>query len=152
MKTVEFIDKVTQLGYLAIENGSFIHIKDTHGRILASTNKEDEFMTDTKYIGFKRLTYADKSLLISILRTYERTSVSLRVEPKKYIYKMPVKRHENPVYLTRAVDNPEKEIEIDWSSKSFVLADSDFHFTDAEVEEYPENVRKLFAVCEKEEV
>jgi len=80
------------------------------------------------------------------------TPIEKRLEEKKYRYKLPFRLAVTKIEKAAHLRKDLGFIAIDTSGVDFAKADSDFHFTDKEVEQYTGKDRALFNACEKIEV
>ncbi|MDN6193658.1 MAG: hypothetical protein L0I88_01315 [Alkalibacterium sp.] len=87
--------------------------------------------------------------LFRLMTTLASTPLEEREEPKKYIYTLPISRDKTYKIMKPFGREP---LSIDSSDLSRVRISSSFHFTDAEIESYPEDIQALFKACNKEEV
>lgn len=155
MKTKTFIDKVEALDFVGkAEKGisGLIGFPNKNGEALISVNEDLAYNFTTDYKAFKQLHLRDKKQLANIVWEYASTPLEEREEEKKYRYKLPfalaVTEIEKDAHLRKDLGF----IVIDSSGVDFSKVNSDFHFTDKEVEEYTGKKRALFNACEKIEV
>lgn len=155
MKTKTFIEKVEALDFVGkAEKGvsGLIGFPNRNGEALISVNEDLAYHFTTDYKAFKKLHLRHKKQLANIVWEYASTPLEEREEEKKYRYKLPfalaVTEIEKDAHLRKDLGF----IVIDSSGVDFSKVNSDFHFTDKEVEEYTGKKRALFNACEKIEV
>lgn len=155
MKTRTFIEKVEALDFVGkAEKGmsGLIGIPNKNGEALISVNEDLAYHFTTEYKAFKQLHLRDKRQLANIAWEYARTPLEEREEEKEYRYKLPFRLAVTEIEKDAHLRKDLGFIVIDSSGVDFSKVNSDFHFTDKEVEEYTGKKRALFNACEKIEV
>lgn len=163
MKTKKFIEKVKDLGYsIQLENHTQYKWADI-------TIDDDDLMERDKQVarvstGWEawgtlyqmEFSGGNEIELLRVIAKYLETPLSEREEPKKYIYVLPANdmssEDGNPFKIMKDMLGQEGKILLDASSMSYCLSKGIYHFTDAEVLQYPESVKQLFKVSKKVEV
>src|SRR5699024_4298061 len=107
---------------------------------------------DTLHGNFYELDEYKQEALYNILDEYIRTPVEDREEEKKYYYRFPYKITGIDYKKDAHVFKRDGYLILDKSGKHHILNDSDFHFTDKEVETLTEKDKALIALCVKERV
>src|SRR5699024_6656565 len=110
MKTNELIKELEAMAYrheriTTTLGNKIIRITRETKRIIAIVDEKNEMAIDTKFTCFRNLSSVEKHNLYSLLIEYASTPLEYREEPKKYIYRLPVKnliREDN--YLLRYSD------------------------------------------------
>lgn len=144
MKTKEFIERVESNLFTVRESHDgtiiFIHPSRSDFNILAWVNKYENESHIYRVL--------PKDLAESLL-AYTMTPIEEREEKKKYVYRMnrAVAGQEYLKASKRGVVSFEGARDFSTNEPYFKSK-----FTDAEVENYPEDVRELFKICEKIEV
>ena len=148
MKTNEFIEEARDLGLFVEENKNqnMIWIKTPYEDNYVGEVKTDEigcriFDESKRFPGISKLIYE-----------YGMTPLEEREEEKEYRYKLPFRLAVTEIEKDAHLRKDLGFIVIDSSGVDFSKVNSDFHFTDKEVEEYTGKKRALFNACEKIEV
>ena len=148
MKTKEFIEEARDLGLFVEENKNqnMIWIKTPYEDNYVGEVKTDEigcriFDESKRFPGISKLIYE-----------YGMTPLEEREEEKEYRYKLPFRLAVTEIEKDAHLRKDLGFIVIDSSGVDFSKVNSDFHFTDKEVEEYTGKKRALFNACEKIEV
>ena len=148
MKTNDFIEEARDLGLFVEENKNqnIIWIKTPYEDNYVGEVKTDEigcriFDESKRFPGISKLIYE-----------YGMTPLEEREEEKKYRYKLPFRLAVTEIEKDAHLRKDLGFIVIDSSGVDFSKVNSDFHFTDKEVEEYTGKKRALFNACEKIEV
>ena len=155
MKTRTFIEKVEALDFVGeAEKASsgLIGFPNKNGEALISVNEDLAYHLNTDYRAFMHLHLRDKRQLADIVYEYARTPLEEREEEKEYRYKLPFRLAVTEIEKDAHLRKDLGFIVIDSSGVDFSKVNSDFHFTDKEVEEYTGKKRALFNACEKIEV
>lgn len=152
MKTKTFIEKVEALDFVGkAEKGisGLIGFPNKNGEALISVNEDLAYHFTTDYKAFRQLHLRDKKQLANIAWEYASTPLVERGEEKEYVYRMnrAVAAQEYLKASKRGVVRFEGDRDFSTNEPYFKSK-----FTDAEVENYPEEVRELFKICEKIEV
>lgn len=152
MKTKTFIEKVEALDFVGkAEKGisGLIGFPNKNGEALISVNEDLAYHFTTDYKAFRQLHLRDKKQLANIAWEYASTPLVEREEEKEYVYRMnrAVAVQEYLKASKRGVVRFEGDRDFSTNEPYFKSK-----FTDAEVENYPEEVRELFKICEKIEV
>ena len=155
MRTEEFIEKVEALYFVGTAEkvtSGLIGFPNKNGEALISVNEYLAYNFNTDYKAFRQLHLKDKRQLANIAWEYARTPLEERAEEKKYRYKLPFRLAVTEIEKDAHLRKDLGFIVIDSSGVDFSKVNSDFHFTDKEVEEYTGKKRALFNACEKIEV
>ena len=152
MKTKEFIEKVKEMGFEVREYDIDIDVMNGNHDSICSVSTMFRFVLDTNWSSFEVIEEKTREDLYRLAVEYAHTPLDERKEEKKYRYKLPfalaVTEIEKDAHLRKDLGF----IVIDSSGVDFSKVNSDFHFTDKEVEEYTGKKHALFNACEKIEV
>lgn len=151
IKRKDFIEKLNHLGYAVEKNYKKIYVKASEDDVVGSAiGKISE-----RIEGVTQINSPEDLELVQLIAQYAATPLGDREEEKKYIYRFPL--HVEDVGEVYIKNNPAyglclSGLRMDLPPKQYDSRYSFFHFTDAEVESYPEDIQALFKACEKEEV
>lgn len=152
MKTRDFIERVESLDFVGkAEKGlsGLVGFPNKNGEPLINVNEYLAYHFNTDYKAFKQLHLRDKRQLANIMWEYASTPLEEREEEKKYVYRMNRAVAAQEYLKASNIGTVRFEGARDFSTNEPYFKSK---FTDAEVENYSEEVREIFKICEKIEV
>lgn len=150
MTTKEFIKKVEELDFYVEESNFGIHIFEKNDKGICSfVSGTNVAALNTNFVSFRKLEDNLKQELLGLITEYAKTPIEDREEPKKYYLKIEIDdqnfRCEISGYLNKCKVGGRYTLSSKGESLNYQT-----QFTQAEIDQIPEDIRKHFIQVEVE--